>query len=101
MTQIPVLACTPVSVVPSYPISDTHTHTTVCVSVSKTFFQFCVCNSSVPQFLHLLNGLLNSVLVLVNPKTATETNVQDLVLIFEVTSDSRCGGGSERRGKKH
>ena len=50
-----------------------------------------------PQFLHLLNGLLNSVLVLVNPKTATETNVQEQVLIFEVNSETWCGGGSERR----
>ena len=50
-----------------------------------------------PQFLHLLNGLLNSVLVLVNPKTATETNVQEQVLIFKVNSETRCGEGSERR----
>lgn len=48
-----------------------------------------------PQFLHLLNGLLSSVLVLVNPKTAMETNIQEQVLIFEVNSETRCGGGGK------
>ena len=46
-----------------------------------------------PQFLHLLDGVLNSVLVLVTPKTALETSVQEQIVIFEVTSEAQCGEG--------